>query len=245
MTAKHEQVLWPVSRGLFGRFSGWLNGRKRDRARLARAFALYHVIVARARRPHFYTEWGVPDTPDGRLELIGLHAALVMRRLRVEGEAGKTLTQDLFDVMFADVDRNIREQGVGDLSVGKHVKRAAQTFLARFRDLDPCLDAEDAEAIARILERNIFNTLTKPQADGSQTAPDAFPGVASPSAGMLALAKHAIAEAARLAVVPGAELLAGRCPLDMAVPTRPVGTLASTAGPVPAAVLKAPDDAAA
>jgi cytochrome b pre-mRNA-processing protein 3 len=209
MTENPEQPLWPVSRGLFGRFSGWLNGRKADRARLAKAFALYHVVVARARQPHFYTSWGVPDTPDGRLELIGLHATLVMRRLRAEGDAGRIVAQDLFDVMFADVDRNIREQGVGDLSVGKHVKRAARTFLARFRALDPCLDAGDAVGIARILERNIQNSVS------DAGAPDAG-GALTPAAGMLALADHALAEAARLAAVPGTELLAGRCDLETA-----------------------------
>ena len=68
MTSR-EQETWPVSRGLFGRFSGWLGSRRADRRRLAKAFALYHGIVARAREPRFYAEWGVPDTPDGRLEL--------------------------------------------------------------------------------------------------------------------------------------------------------------------------------
>jgi cytochrome b pre-mRNA-processing protein 3 len=203
MTAKREQVLWPVSRGLFGRFSSWLGGRRADRIRLAKAFALYHVIVARARQEPFYTAWGVPDTPDGRLELIGLHAALLMRRLRSEGEAGKVVAQDLFDVMFADVDRNIREQGVGDLSVGKHVKAAAKTFLARFRALDPCLDAEDAPAVAAILERNIFN----------RVAGEAMPADAPIAPGMLALAAYALAEEKRLAAVPGADLLEGQCAL--------------------------------
>lgn len=223
MTANREQDLWPVSRGLFGRFSGWLRGRKADRERLAKAFALYHVVVARARQPHFYTDWEVPDTPDGRLELIGLHAALVMRRLRAEGEAGRIVAQDLFDVMFADVDRNIREQGVGDLSVGKHVKAAAKTFLARFQMLDPCLEAADGDAIARILERNIFNRSGEP-AVGT-----------APPAGMLALARHALAEAARLEALPGEALLAGRCELELPTAPAPALPLAAAAESPPAA----------
>ncbi len=217
MTVEREQELWPVSRGLFGRFSSWLSGRKADRARLAKAFALYHVIVARARQPQFYTEWGVPDTPDGRLELIGLHAVLLMRRLRAENEAGKVIAQDVFDVMFADVDRNIREQGVGDLSVGKHVKRAAQTFLARFQALDPCLDAADTRAIAGILERNILNRV-----NGAGNPADQAP----PAPGMLALAAHLLAEAERLEAVSGEDLLAGRCSLP---PARLAGAAADGA----------------
>jgi len=203
-----------VSRGLFGRFSGWLSGHRADRARLAKAFALYHVIVARARQPRFYAEWGVPDTPDGRLEMIGAHAALFIRRLRHEGEAGKTLAQDIFDVMFADVDRNIREQGVGDLSVGKHVKRAAQTFLARCRALDPCLDAKDAPGIALVLERNVFNHGgDMAAASGGEAAALGRPAT---QPGMLALAAYLIDAEQRLAAVPGAELLDGRCDMESA-----------------------------
>jgi cytochrome b pre-mRNA-processing protein 3 len=218
MSTNREQVTWPVSRGLFAQFSGWLKGRKADRERLAKAFAIYHVIVARARQPIFYTDWGVPDTPDGRLEMIGVHAALVMRRLRTEDEAGKILSQDIFDVMFGDVDRNIREQGVGDLSVGKHVKRAAQTFLAQFRALDPGLDAKDQHAVAAVLERNIFNRVIVAE----KNAPTTTPAPAEPPApGMLALAAHLLAEEQRLGEVPSSELLAGRCTLEGTVDAAP------------------------
>lgn len=224
MTTNREQDSWPVSRGLFGRFSGWLIGRKADRVRLDKAFALYHVIVARARQPRFYADWGVPDTPDGRLEMIGAHVALFIRRLRGEGEAGKTLAQDIFDVMFADVDRNIREQGVGDLSVGKHVKRAAQTFLARCQALDPCLDAKDADGIAMVLERNIFHRVgdvAAAKAGGEAAAIDPPPDRMATRPGMLALAAHLIDEEQRLAAVPGAELLDGRCDLAATPPGSP------------------------
>lgn len=198
-----KQETWPVSRGLFGRFSGWLGSHRADRRRLAKAFALYHGIVARAREPRFYADWGVPDTPDGRLELIFAHAALMMRRLRVEGEAGRILAQDLFDVLFADVDRNIREQGVGDLSVGKHVKRSAQTFLARAQALDAGLDAGDVPGIARTLDRNIHNR-------GEAGVAGEVPAAAPPD-GMLQLAGHLRDEAARLDRLEGAALLDGRC----------------------------------
>lgn len=199
-----KQASWPVSRGLFGRFSGWLGDRRTDRERLARAFSLYHGVVERARKPDFYAQWGVPDTRDGRLEMIFAQTALLMRRLRAEGEAGRDLAQAVFDVLFADVDRNIREQGVGDLSVGKHVKRAAQTFLARAQALDAGLDAGDRLAIARTLERNIFNHAAE---DGTGEGPE-------PGPGMRALAGHLQAEADRLAAFPGERLLAGECGLD-------------------------------
>ena len=256
MTSNREQASWPVSRGLFGRFSGWLVGRKADRARLAKAFALYHVIVARAREPRFYADWGVPDTADGRLEMIGAHAALFIRRLRDEGAAGKTLAQDIFDVMFADVDRNIREQGVGDLSVGKHVKRAAQTFLARCRALDSCLDAADVAGIAEVLERNIFHRVGDvAAAKAGHEAPVVAPAPdrATIEPGMLALAGYLLEEEQRLAGVPATDLLDGRCEIaavpatvvtdpdaspDPSPATSPGTTVASSArapGPPPAA----------
>lgn len=90
---------------------------------------LYNAIVEQARSRAFFAELGVPDTPTGRFALIALHAFLAMDRLgRVTGQ-GK-VSQALFDVMFADLDRNLREMGVGDLSVGRRVKALARYFYA-------------------------------------------------------------------------------------------------------------------
>ena len=80
-----------------------------------RAHDLYDTIVAQSRLPAFYQAGGVPDSVDGRFDLIVLHAVLVTRRLGGAGEPGKALAQELFDLMFADMDRSLREMGVGDL----------------------------------------------------------------------------------------------------------------------------------
>ncbi|WP_374466727.1 ubiquinol-cytochrome C chaperone family protein, partial [Ferrovibrio sp.] len=90
--------------------------------------ALYRAIVAQSRQAGFYREHGVPDSLDGRFDMIVLHSFLVMRRLRRIGAAAEPLSQQLFDLMFADMDSNLREIGVGDLSVGKKVKAMAQAF---------------------------------------------------------------------------------------------------------------------
>ena len=134
------------------RFLGKL---RQGRATREAASELYCGIVQRAREPALYREHGVPDTSDGRLELIGLFAAPVMRRLREDERKGVEVAQALFDLMFADVDRSFREQGVGDLSVGKHVKRAAATFLARAASLDHALEAGDSGELARTIARNL------------------------------------------------------------------------------------------
>lgn len=90
---------------------------------------LYGAIVDHARSAAFYRDMRVPDTPEGRYAMIALHAFAVMDRLgRVTGQGD--LSQALFDTMFADFDRNLREMGVGDLGVGKKVKKLAAHFYA-------------------------------------------------------------------------------------------------------------------
>jgi cytochrome b pre-mRNA-processing protein 3 len=119
------------------------------------AVALYGAVVAQSRRPGFYRDWGVPDTPMGRFEMIVLHAFLLMHRLRDDGNAGD-LTQELFDLMFADVDQNLRQMGVGDLSVGPRVKRLAQGFYGRVRAYQAGLESAEAAALPRALARNLY-----------------------------------------------------------------------------------------
>src|SRR3974390_245218 len=81
---------------------------------------LYGAIVAQARLPSFYLIYGVPDTVEGRFDMIVMHLALVLRRLARERELG-SLGQGVFDRFCRDMDHNLREMGVGDLSVPKHM----------------------------------------------------------------------------------------------------------------------------
>ena len=80
------------------------------------------TLVEGARAPAFFRELGVPDTPEGRFEMIALHVALAVRRLRREGAPGRALGQELFDLMLTDLDQSLRELGVGDLSVGRYAQ---------------------------------------------------------------------------------------------------------------------------
>jgi cytochrome b pre-mRNA-processing protein 3 len=127
------------------------------------AAQLYQAIVQQARRPVWYRELGVPDTPEGRFEMIALHVALVLRRLRREGAPGQALAQQLFDAMFADLDGSLRELGVGDLSVGSYVKRLAGNFYARLAALDEGLGPhaadggpQGAQALLPMLRANVY-----------------------------------------------------------------------------------------
>lgn len=126
---------------------------------------LYDLVVKQARQPAFYLKADVPDTVDGRFEMVALHAFLVMRRLKREGDRGQTLSQSLFDRMFADMDHSIRELGVGDLSVGKRIKAMAQVFYGRVVAYEEALDEGDVEKLKEALARNHYGTLESSPSD--------------------------------------------------------------------------------
>jgi cytochrome b pre-mRNA-processing protein 3 len=133
------------------------------------AHGLYRVIVAQSRLPSFYEADGVPDTLDGRFDLIALHAFLLMRRLKSEGVPGRRLAQALFDVVFADMDQSLREMGVGDLAVGKRVKAMASAFYGRVAAYDAGL-AGNSAALADALRRNLYGTVDPEPAAVSRMA---------------------------------------------------------------------------
>lgn len=118
---------------------------------------LYRDLVNQARMPAFYRALGVPDTPEGRFEMVGLHVALLVRRLRAGGTPGRALAQELFDLMFADIDESLRHLGIGELSVGKQIKRLAGHFYARLRALDHALSTVPAADLAPTLRTNIYH----------------------------------------------------------------------------------------
>src|SRR6516225_7675771 len=130
---------------------------RRKSVRAASGLAYRHV-VEQARQPAFYTECGVPDTLDGRFELVCLHAFLYLYRLKSERPRTKALAQAFFDTMFGDLDRTLREIGTGDLRVGREVKRMAQGFYGRIRAYQYGIMADDA-VLGAALARNLFGTV--------------------------------------------------------------------------------------
>ena len=117
---------------------------------------LYGTIVAQARAPAFYQFYGVPDTANGRLEMIMLHTVLFLRRL--EGEAGpiRQFGQSLFDQFCRDMDDNMREMGVGDLAVPRRMRRIGEAFYGRQAAYRAALDASGDDRLAVLLQRNVF-----------------------------------------------------------------------------------------
>ncbi len=117
---------------------------------------IYAVIVRQARMPDFYLACGVPDTVGGRFDMVALHAFVVLRRLKELGGAGNgRLGQAVFDRMFADMDQNLREMGIGDLRVGREIKALALSFYGRIKAYDEAL-AGDATAMDLALRRNAY-----------------------------------------------------------------------------------------
>ena len=117
---------------------------------------LYGAIVARSRDPVFYTAYAVPDTVQGRFEMILLHAFLLFHRLKDEPEEHRLLGQGVFDQFCRDMDANLREMGVGDLTVPKKMKRIAESFYGRAGAYDGALDGEGEGDLAAALARNVY-----------------------------------------------------------------------------------------
>jgi cytochrome b pre-mRNA-processing protein 3 len=116
--------------------------------------AIYGMIVAQARLPAFYERFRVPDTVNGRFDMVLLHLWLVLRRLRASAD-GAALAQALLDHFCSDMDDNLREMGVGDLSVPKRMLKFAEAFYGRTAAYDAALQAGGAE-LAQALGRNVL-----------------------------------------------------------------------------------------
>ncbi|MGB3274148.1 MAG: ubiquinol-cytochrome C chaperone family protein [Xanthobacteraceae bacterium] len=115
--------------------------------------AIYGAIVAQARLPVFYEVFGVPDTVEGRFDMVLLHLWMVLHRLRQRPDGERT-AQMLFDHFCSDMDANLREMGVGDLAVPKRMRAFGEAFYGRARAYDAAL-AESGAALAAALARNV------------------------------------------------------------------------------------------
>ncbi|PVB63742.1 ubiquinol-cytochrome C chaperone family protein [Labrenzia sp. 011] len=125
---------------------------------------VYCEIVAQARQPVFYSGFHVPDTVDGRFDLIVAHAVLYFRRMRGEGKEASEFTQYVFDLFFQDMDASLREMGVSDTRVPKKVKVMGEAFFGRADVYNPAIDGENVEDLAAALGRNLYPDNPEPVA---------------------------------------------------------------------------------
>lgn len=119
--------------------------------------SLYESAIGQAREPGFYAGFGAPDTVEGRFELVAIHVYLILRKLKDPSQAAKKTGQELFDAMFRDMDAALRELGVGDLVVGKKIRKLAENFFGRVAAYDTALETGE-EALAEALARNVYES---------------------------------------------------------------------------------------
>ncbi len=166
------------------------------------AVSLYEALLLRAREPVFYADWGVPDTMAGRLEILEVHLAALFRRLTPIAPHGPDLWRDTLDYAMSEIERAMREVGVGDVTVPKKMRRVAESFYGRARAYGAALDARDRAALAEALARNVYPDAPAPD---TQHRP--------PAGGVLALVDDLVALDAALAATPDTDLMGGQLTL--------------------------------
>ena len=161
--------------------------------------ALYGACTAAARRPTFYLPApqgaGAPDTPEGRFELYLIHVVLVVRRLKGEGPGAKVVSQALFDAFLRGLDDGLREMGVGDLSVGKKMRKLGEAIYGRLKAYEETLAEDDrVPAVQALVARTLYADL---------------PDATDQKAGAEEVAAYVIAAAEHLSRQPLEALLQG------------------------------------
>lgn len=168
-------------------FDWWNNRRSLEQT----ATEIYGATVARARNPAFYEVCGVSDTPEGRFELILLYMFLVLERLRQAEDAQMAVQRRVVEAFVTDMDDNMRELGVGDLTVPKKVKRAIAGLMERMDQYRTTLAATDDSHLQAALEVN-------------------FPELAGKPAGLALLARAVRTDAEHLANLTDAAVMQGK-----------------------------------
>ncbi len=171
------------------------------------AQSLYRAVVEQARREEFYVGAGVPDTVDGRFDMVTLHAFLVLYRLKRDRGRTADLAQAMFDAMFADMRGNLREMGVGDVGMKRRIKAMVRAFYGRIAAYEEGLEGDD-RTLGEALRRNLYRK-TEPRPRD-----------------LVAMSGYMRRGAARLDAQDTAELLAGRITFEP-----PPGTTAGEKGP--------------
>jgi len=165
------------------------------------AAALYGAAVTAAREPWLYQALGVPDTLDGRFDLLTVYAFLLIHRLRTAPEPGPALAQAVFDAMFSDMDHTLRERGVSDLRIGKHMRAMWEAMHGRALAYAAALDAGDRDALAAAVARNVWRG-------------------AAPETAAASLARVIVAQTAHLAEQPLAAFASGKVDFLLAAELR-------------------------
>lgn len=123
-------------------------------------YPLYNTIVDQARLEVFYRDLDVEDSLDGRFDMITLHAVLAFHALSKRESDAIALSQATFDLMFKDMDRSLRERGIGDTSIPKKVKKMGEVFFGRSEAYRSALAAQDRAKLVDALYRNVYASMS-------------------------------------------------------------------------------------
>ena len=115
---------------------------------------LWHQVVALARDPQWYAQGGIADTVPGRFDAITLVLALVMLRMAGHDDL-RAPSARLTELFVKDMDGQLRQSGVGDLVVGKHVGKLMGALGGRIEALETALAQPDDTALIAAIERNV------------------------------------------------------------------------------------------
>jgi cytochrome b pre-mRNA-processing protein 3 len=152
---------------------------------------LYRAVVAEARHPAWYRDGRVPDTLEGRFDMVAAVLSLVLLRLEDDGDAMRAPSAHLTELFVEDMDGQLRERGIGDIVVGKHIGRMMGALGGRLGALREAFAEGDLDAA---IERNIYRG-------------------ASPGADAAGKARaRLVALRSRLSTMPAAALIAGEWP---------------------------------
>ena len=117
---------------------------------------VYDQVISQSRQVVFYENDRVEDSVSGRFDMIVFHAFLLLHRLKREGETGKAFGQEVFDIFIEDMDRSLREMGVGYQAVPKRMKNMGEAFYGRIAAYDSAAESKDESAMAEAIERNLL-----------------------------------------------------------------------------------------
>ncbi len=130
------------------------------------ATVLYQAALSASREEVFFKHYAVPDTFDGRFDLLLLHLFLILHPL-TKGEDYESLSQSVFDTTFRNMDQTLREMGIGDMGIPKHMKRMMKAFNGRMHSYQEALFPGESEhvegvvpsSVSEVLKRNLYGTL--------------------------------------------------------------------------------------
>ena len=133
--------------------------KKKNKEIVELSVRLYKLIVKQSRNKEFYLSLKIPDTIDGRFELIVLHFFLLERTLDKEIKKDQLIYKELLEIIYKDFDMSLREIGVGDLSVGKKIYHMTEAFSGRLFAYRKFNNKKHYNIIEATIRRNIYGTL--------------------------------------------------------------------------------------